>query len=1056
MKRFKKVFLGLFIFLVLLVGAMAAIPFLFKDRLVETTKELINENINATVDFGAVGLSLFRDFPNLTLSLKDFQIVGVGDFASIRLASADEVAVSLDVLSVIGGGPIGLKNIALDQPDIHILVLENGKANYDIAKPSTTTSTAKPDAAPVDYQIELDKYSVKNGKLIYDDASLNTFVDLSGLDHQGSGAFTATVYDLNTKTNIESLTVDYGGIAYLNQAKAQLDAIFNIDQNTNTYTLKDNNLIVNALQLVANGMVQMKQDDIILNLDVDAPKNEFKNLLSIIPGAYLKGYEDVKADGQFLLNAKIEGIYNAVQEKMPAFAANLQVSNADIKYPDLPLGISNIGAQASINSPGSNLDQMTVDIPRFNLQIGSNPMTGRFQLKRPLSNPTVDTKINGKLDLEELAQAFPVEGLETMKGQIIADIEAKASMREIDQGDYKNVNMKGAFQAQNVLYKNSTYPAIQVNQLDMNLSPKYVAIEEMDMKLGKSDLKGSGRIDNILAYFSPNTTMKGQLKVNSEYFLVDEWMPASSQTTAEPSAGQLDTSNTASAEMEVFDRFDFSVDAQAKEIVYDQYTLKNSALVGSFQPNALDIRQAATQIDESDISMNGQINNLMDYVYKGETLKGKVNVNSNYLNLNPFMTMMEPAEGASTPAEPSPEELVENGVILVPDNIKVDINANVKDLLYTNMKIKNLVGLLKVDQQAVELREVKGNTLGGAVTFNGLYDTEDPKVPYYGMKLSLDKLNFQEAFKTLNTFQMLAPIGQFIEGILNTSLSLDGTLGKGMMPDLNTLNAAGFLETVNGTIKKYPPLEKLGDKLRIIELKSGLAIENTRNWLEIKNGMVEVKPFDFQVDDIPMTIAGKHGLTQNMDYNIKATIPKDKIDNNALSDAIGQSLSVVREQASKLGIQLDETQSIDVMIKLTGTIKDPQFKIQLLGADGQTNVKDVVVDKIQDEIGKQKEKLGQVVDEEKEKLTQKANEVVDSAKTVLNQKVEDLKKEAGSKVDSLIKKQADTLLKKEANKVLDTLLKNTEIDKVKKELEKFNPFKKKKKNTSDTTNIGNG
>ena len=595
MKRFKKVIIGLLIFLVVVVGALAAIPFLFKDRLIETTKELINENINAKVDFGAVGLSLFRDFPNLTLSLKDFEIVGVEDFESIRLAKAEEVAVSLDVMSVIGGGPISLKNIALNEPDIHVLVLSDGRANYNIAKASENPGpTATPNAEPLNYQINLDEYSIRNGKLIYDDASLSTYVNLSGVDHTGSGAFTATVYDLNTKTDIESISVDYGGIAYLNKAKAKLNAVFNIDQNTNTYRLKDNELVVNALQLVANGTVQMKQDDIVLDLDVDAPKNDFKNLLSIIPGAYLAGYEDVKADGQFLLNAKIEGVYNAAKEQMPAFAANLQVSDANVKYPDLPLGISNIVAQASVNSPGSNLDQMTVDIPRFNLQIGSNPVAGRFQLKKPLSNPTVDTKINGKLDLDELSKAFPVEGLETMKGQIIADIEAKASMKELDSGDYENVNMKGTFQAENVLYKNNIYPAVQINQLNMNLSPKFVAIENMDLQLGKSDLKGSGRIDNILAYFSPNTTMRGQLKVNSDYFLVDEWMPSAPPSNTTPSAGQLDTSNTVNSEMEIFDRFDFTVDAQAKEIVYDKYTLKNSALVGSFQPNALDIQRAAT------------------------------------------------------------------------------------------------------------------------------------------------------------------------------------------------------------------------------------------------------------------------------------------------------------------------------------------------------------------------------------------------------------------------------------------------------------------------------
>ena len=286
MKRLRKIFLALVIFLVLVIGALAAIPFLFKDRLVESAKTLINENINATVDFSDVGLSVFKHFPNLTLSLKDLELTGVDEFEDVRLASADAIGLTLDLMSVIKGEELSIKNIELDQPDIHIVVLSDGKANYDIAKASTTsTATESNKAAPSGFKMALKDYAIKNGSFIYDDESLNTFVDAKGLNHGGSGAFTLSQYDLNTKTEIDQLSIDYGGISYLSKATTKLDAIFNIDQATNTYTLKDNNLIVNALQLIADGFIKMEGDDIEMDFKVNAPQNDFKNLLSLVPVA---------------------------------------------------------------------------------------------------------------------------------------------------------------------------------------------------------------------------------------------------------------------------------------------------------------------------------------------------------------------------------------------------------------------------------------------------------------------------------------------------------------------------------------------------------------------------------------------------------------------------------------------------------------------------------------------------------------------------------------------------------------------------------------------------
>ncbi|MEO0341051.1 MAG: hypothetical protein AAF242_17795, partial [Bacteroidota bacterium] len=666
-----------------------------------------------------------------------------------------------------------IKNIDLDQPDVRILVLKDGTANYNIAKASSSAEPTASSSGGEGFVMALQNYGIKEGKFVYDDASLNTFVEAEGIDHQGSGAFTSSVYDLDTEMEVQSLSVDYGGIAYLSKAKADIDAIFNIDQNTNTYTLKDNDIIVNALRLTGDGSIQLASgDDINLDLAVRAPENEFKHLLSMIPGAYLEGYEDVKANGQFALNGTVKGTYNGTKNLMPALDFDLDVRHADVKYPDLPLGIDNINAQASLKSPGSKLDQMKINIPAFNLKIGNNPIQGRFALATPLSDPNIDTEIEGKLILEELAQAFPIEGIKTLKGTLNADLKAKAKMSQIDQGAYEQVDMNGVLSATGLEYESADYPAIKIDNIEASFSPEQVEVPTFSGQLGKSDLKGSARIDNILAYFSPEATMKGEVKLESDYFLVDEWMPTTNENT-EPTAGQVDTSQAPSGEL--FDRYDFKVDAKAKQIDYADYKLQNTVAIGRFSPERFALSQASTQIEDSDIFAYGEIFNVMDYVFEGEELYGNLEVSADRLNLNQFMTIIETEAADSVMTAPASPTIKEYGVLLVPENLNLELVAKVKELIYTNMEINNFSGNLKVAEETVELRDIGANTLGGRVRFEGLYSTEDKTTPAYGMRLNLDRLDFRKSFETVNTFKALAPIGKFIEGVYNTALSVEGT-----------------------------------------------------------------------------------------------------------------------------------------------------------------------------------------------------------------------------------------------------------------------------------------
>ncbi|HMU47389.1 MAG TPA: AsmA family protein, partial [Chitinophagaceae bacterium] len=109
------------------------IPVLFKKQITNLVKKEINNSLTAKVDFADVNLSLLRHFPKLTIVLKDFSIVGTGEFEKDTLISAKSIDASANIFSVIKGKDIKIYGAYLKSPRIHALVNKDGKTNWDIA-----------------------------------------------------------------------------------------------------------------------------------------------------------------------------------------------------------------------------------------------------------------------------------------------------------------------------------------------------------------------------------------------------------------------------------------------------------------------------------------------------------------------------------------------------------------------------------------------------------------------------------------------------------------------------------------------------------------------------------------------------------------------------------------------------------------------------------------------------------------------------------------------------------------------------------------------------------
>lgn len=1038
MKIIKRFLIFILVLILLLLGAAFAISYFFKDKIVDVVKEEVNDRINATVDFDDVDISIFRSFPDLSVGLNNFSVVGKDEFAGVNLVAGKSFDLTLDVMSVVNSAtqPIEVKKIHLQDPEVNVFILKNGKTNYDITLPADATAETTTESAGL--AVALREYSIDNGSLIYDDRTLNIRVEAKGMKHSGVGNFTLDVFDLETDTEIDALTVVYDDIGYLVKSNAKLDLTVNANMESMKFTIKENDLTVNDLKLIANGFVEFPNDkDIDMDLKFEAPQNTFKNLLSVIPNAYIADYKDVKANGNFTLNGFLKGRYN--ENSLPAFRINTGITNADVQYPDLPVGITGISAKIDINSPSSDLNHMTIDIPNFKLKIGNNPVAGYFKLKTPLSDPDMDMKMDGVIDLAELNKAFPIEGMETMTGKITSDVVVKTKMSTIEREDYANVNMSGAVRIDNLVYDAADMPAVKIKSAEADFTPQEVNVPSFDVQTGaKSDLRGSATFDNILAYFSPEKTMKGTMNLQSNYFDADEWMEEGESTPV------ATTTSVPVEEAELFDRFDFDFDANMRQIKYDVYDLKDLRAKGNVTPNELKIKDFYTKVGDSDIAVNGNITNVMDYLYENETLGGTVNLSSNSFNLNPFMEG-DPAAAAAVEdkgANVSQEELEP---FLVPGNIEMLVNTNMKKVIYTDMEITDITGALAIKDKAVNLENVKGRTLGGGIAMSGGYGTKDPEKPTFDIKYDLQNMDFQRAFNTFNTFEKIAPIGKYIKGDFNTSLTMTGVLGKDMYPDFNTLNIDGFLQTLNAVVADFEPLNKVGEALNINALKT-VKIKNSKNWLEVKDGRFEVKEFDHTYEDIVMKIGGSHAIeNEDMKYNIFAKIPRGKL--GKLNDVAGVGVDWLSGQASNLGINIYAGEFVNVALTITGTMLKPKVDVKLLGTDGEgQSIQNAAKKKLEEEAEKQKKILEDKAKEEADKVKGRAEEEIDKKKKELEDKAkaeaEKLKKKAEAEAKKRLEEEAAKKAAEAAKKAEDAL-----GDKAKEELDKLKnklPWGKKK------------
>jgi hypothetical protein len=785
-----------------LLVLLLATPFLFKDQIQARVTQAMNENINATVSFQDVSLSLLRNFPNATVTISDLKIVNKAPFLGDTLLSVKQLGLKMSITELFKGkgSPMAIQSIIAETSKLNLIINKEGVGNYDIAIKKPAEAPEKPSQLA----LKIKSYRLQNCRLSFWDQSSDNKIVLDKLNHSGNGDFTASKLDLTTESATQ-VSVFMGKTNFMNQVEFKWEAILGIDLATNTYTFKQNKAFINQLPLIFDGSIALKPTGQQYDITFQTPTSSFQNFLGLIPATYAQSLEGVTTTGDFSVKGFAKGILS--DTTIPAFSVAMASQNASFQYPKLPKKVKNIFIDAHVANTSGMAKDTYVQVNAFGFQIDQDVFKAKAHITNLTDNPAVTAQINGTINLSNFAQAYPVKTTMPLSGMLQVALSTAFDKQAVDSNNYEKMKNSGSVILTGFNYADATKKVTHINKAHVQFTNTAIQLKELNLTSGKSDIQVQGVLTNFYGYVLKNEVLKGNFQLQSNQLFVADFM---SKETATPES----TKPTA---LKIPATLACSVTAKVGKVYYDNLVLENVSGKAAIQDQAVVLDQVKAQLFQGTLSADGTISTRTKVPEFAMKLgMQQMNITQVFSQL-PMLQKMAPIAKVVSGQFSSSIKVAGNldALALTPDlkSISGDLMGSLSN---TKITAQNAPLLQKLDEQLpfLDVNKLNLNDIKLSMQFNkGQVAVKPFTVHYQDIAVTIaGEHGFDQSLKYNLNFDVPAKY---------VAKELNGVLGKASAAELAKLDNIPLLATVTGTFKA--PIIKADTRAMLVNLTGQLA-----------------------------------------------------------------------------------------------------------------------------------------------------------------------------------------------------------------------------------------
>jgi AsmA protein len=855
--------------LTLILALLFVTPLIFSDKIKTEIKKTANQKLAGEMNYSDVSVSFFKHFPSLTLTLNDFKLNGSAPFEKERLINAKEVSFGINIPSLIFGKSINIDKIYLSSSTINIKVNREGLANYNVYIADKEVEKKDEESAA----IKLAHIEIINSQLAYDDQSTQVHLDAFGFNYLGKGDLSEAVFDLYSKAKIDKLNVLYANEQYLMNKKVDADLITKINVNSLSFVFEQNDLRINQLPVDFKGKFDFLKDGYNMDFIVKSTNSNFKDLFTAFPPKYITWLKKTELKGKTDLLLTLKGKYIESKKMTPDLNLDLKIRDGFVNYNKSAFPVSNLNLDFSTSLPSLNPDLLIVNTKSISLNINQDYLKAKLLVKR-MNTPEIDAVFNSKIDLEKLNKALGITNFE-LKGMLVGEGKTKGKYdpkHNILPITNANIDLKNGY-IKTQYYPN---PITDINilttienqkgtfsDLKLILKPAEFSFEGNPVFVEANlynfddliyDIKAKGTLDisKIYQVFS----QKG-LDVNG-FIKADLALKGKQSDTEKGNYNKLHNKGTLELRNILI----------ASDYLPKEFLIKE----GIFEINQdkMSFQNFLAAYGQSDFRMNGYLQNVFNFASTNTgVLRGTFTLNSTYINADEFMSKTEVAK--TNPTSTTTAKAA-TGVIIIPSNLDLKLQANAQKVDFNELKINEAKAEMIIKNGALTMQNTGFNLIGCAVNMNAKYQASSPKKATFEYEIKASDFDLKRAYNEIKIFREMASAAETAEGIISLDYKLKGRLNAAMEPVYPSLVGNGVVsvkdikmhgmkmftavaQTTNNEKIKNPELSK-------VEIKSS-----------IKNNIITLEGFKFKFAGFRPRIEGTTSLDGRLNIKMRLGLP---------------------------------------------------------------------------------------------------------------------------------------------------------------------------------------
>ncbi|MBL4655769.1 MAG: hypothetical protein JKY33_08105 [Bacteroidia bacterium] len=504
---------GLLTLLVLLVAGLGFAK-LNEDKVKSMVLEQLNEQLNTEINAGEISLTLFEQFPFISLRLPNVVAKSTND-DEVPLLKVEDLFFNFNLLEAIQGN-FNLTEVSIRNGELNLAIDGNGNPNYLVLKKVS-------DSTKTSFAVNLENLVLENIKLTYKDHQLKQDFLFDIEQANLKGRFTNNDYDIDLKSNaiIEHLKIDQ--VNYISEQQTTIQTKFHVNEKDKTYQFREGGVKIQSVQFDITGIVKSVYKGHFIDISIISQEANVQTLNGLLPQKFISYLEGITSKGRLSFETNIKG--NLSRQKDPSVNITFAMKDGTISIEDHRLNFVNVNFMGEFeNGNNQSLSTSTLKLEQINTKVGDKSITGNLTI-RNFDNPQIESVPNGSINMESLLEYFEDPAILNANGRINFNFKTRGLLKDFkSKTSLGNIKIDGELNADAVGFEmqNSSLVFNNINgQFIFNGND--VAVLGLEGNISNSDFSLDGNFRNVLPFlFSADASLILDAKVRAKKIDLNE------------------------------------------------------------------------------------------------------------------------------------------------------------------------------------------------------------------------------------------------------------------------------------------------------------------------------------------------------------------------------------------------------------------------------------------------------------------------------------------------------------------------------------------------------